>query len=230
MPEDLTLPVAEAPEDSTTVLIVDDNVIVRKGLRSLLETSDLIDVVGEASDGIQAESMVRALRPEVVLLDVRMPRRDGVQTVAEIADLTTVIMLTFTDEPESIRRAVAGGASGYLVHGTFDADSLVQTIRGSVLGGGVFSRQALAALRAGSAPQPDPEEQSRRRRVEFGLSERQAEIMDMIARGLSNADIARVCFLSEKTVKNHINGIFGKLVVTNRGEAIATWLGTTREP
>ncbi len=223
---ELTLVVPEASQAPTRVLVVDDNVMVRKGLRSLLETSDLIEVVGEASDGIHAESMVRALRPEVVLLDVRMPRRDGVQTAQAIAGLTTVIMLTFTDEPEHIRAAVAAGASGYLVHGTFDAGSLVQTVRGAVLGGGAFSRQALEALRTPTAA-ADPAVVQRERQAQFGLSERQAELMDLIARGMSNGEIAGTLFLSEKTVKNHINGIFGRLVVTSRAEAIAVWLGTT---
>lgn len=223
--EDLTIVVPESSESPTRVLVVDDNVMVRKGLRSLLETSDLIEVVGEASDGIQAESMVRALEPEVVLLDVRMPRRDGVQTARAIADRTTVIMLTFTDEPEHIRSAVAAGASGYLVHGSFDANSLVHTVRSAALGGGAFSRQALEALRSGAAP-ADPAEQLAERQRAFGLSERQAELMDLIARGMTNGEIAKTLFLSEKTVKNHINGIFGKLVVSSRAEAIALWLGT----
>src|SRR5690606_34528704 len=120
----------------TSVLIVDDNPVVRKGLRSLLETSDQILVVGEASDGVLAESMVHSLEPDIVLLDVRMPRRDGVQTAQAIADRTTVIMMTFTDEPEHIRAALAAGASGYLVHGSFDASTLVHTIRSAALGAG----------------------------------------------------------------------------------------------
>ncbi len=228
MTEPSRLQVAETPAQPTTVLIVDDNVIVRRGLRSLLETSPLVTVVGEASDGVQAESMVRALRPEAVLLDVRMPRRDGVETAAAIAGLSTVIMLTFTEEPDSIRNAVAAGASGYLIHGSFDADSLVQTVRCAVLGTGAFSRQAVEVLRGGAATE-DPRELEARRRARFGLSERQAEIMGFISRGMSNADIAKACYLSDKTVKNHINGIFGKLVVANRGQAIATWLGTAAD-
>lgn len=225
MMDGLTLSVVEAPDGPTTVLVVDDNVMVRKGLRGLLETSELIEVVGEASDGLQAESMTRALQPDVVLLDVRMPRRDGVETARAIAPLTTVVMLTFTNEPEHIRAAVAAGASGYLVHGSFDADALVHTVRSAVLGGGAFSREALDALRAGASA-PDPAATKGARREEFGLSERQAELMDLITQGLSNRDIAKELFLSEKTVKNHINAIFGRLVVTSRSEAIALWLGT----
>lgn len=225
MSDDLTIVVPELSERPTTVLIVDDNPMVRTGLRGLLETSSEIEVVGEASDGILAESMVRQLHPDVVLLDVRMPRRDGVQTAREIAGLTTVIMMTFTDEPEHIRAAVAAGACGYLVHGSFDATTLVHTVRGATLGAGAFSAQALQALRVpGDADRPEARRRSRQ--AEFGLSDRQCELMDLIAQGKSNSEIAGELFLAEKTVKNHINAIFGRLVVNSRGEAIARWLGT----
>lgn len=224
--DELTLPNPPPAATATTrVLVVDDNAVVRHGLCSLLGSSTQIEVVGEASDGLSAENMVRALRPEVVLLDVRMPRRDGVQTAAAIADLTTVIMMTFTDDAEHIRAAVEAGASGYLIHGSFDADTLVQTVRSAALGSGAFSVQALRALRSAAAA-PDPAEQRRERQEAFGLSERQAELMDLMAQGLSNAEIAKELFVSEKTVKNHINGIFSRLVVRSRSEAIAQWLGT----
>ncbi|MEZ0577369.1 response regulator [Nocardioides sp. MH1] len=226
MVEDLTIPLPERSDAPTRVLIVDDNPVVRKGLRSLLETSERIEVVGEASDGILAESMVHTLRPEIVLLDVRMPRRDGVQTAQAIAGLTTVIMMTFTDEPEHIRAALAAGASGYLVHGSFDADSLVHTILGAALGAGAFSRQALEAIRATGLSASDPEAERRKRQERFGLSDRQGELMELIVQGKSNGQIAGELFLAEKTVKNHVNAIFGKLVVTNRAEAIALWMGT----
>ena len=225
MVEDLTLVAPERPTRATTVLVVDDNAVVRRGLLSYLETSDLIEVVGEASDGLLAESMVRSLRPDVVLLDVRMPRRDGIQTAKVIADLTTVVMLTFTDEPEHIRAALAAGATGYLVHGAFDADTLVQTVLGAAQGTGAFSMQALEVIRnAGS--HRDQQTARQVAQATFGLSDRQGELMDLIAQGKTNAEIAATLYLAEKTVKNHVNAIFGKLVVTNRAEAIAVWLGT----
>jgi DNA-binding NarL/FixJ family response regulator len=225
MSEDLTLVVPEPSGRAVSVLVVDDNPVVRRGLLSFLETSDLIDVVGEASDGILAETMVRSLHPDVVLLDVRMPRRDGIQTAKEIAGLTTVVMLTFTDEPEHIRAALAAGASGYLVHGAFDADTLVQTVLGAAQGTGAFSAQALDVIRnAGSHRDEQSSREAAQR--EFGLSDRQGELMDLIAQGKSNAEIAATLYLAEKTVKNHINAIFGKLVVSSRAEAVAVWLGT----
>ncbi|WP_435743810.1 response regulator [Nocardioides sp. SYSU DS0663] len=228
MPEDLTVDAPATAAGPTRTLIVDDNPVVRTGLRSLLETSADIEVVGEASDGILAESMVQSLRPDVVLLDVRMPRRDGVQTARAIAGRTTVIMLTFTEEPEHVRAALAAGASGYLVHGTFDASTLVHTVRQAALGAGAFSRQALEAIRDTRAA-ADSGEELRRRQRRFELSDRQGELMELIAQGRTNAEIARELYLAEKTVKNHVNAIFAKLVVSNRSEAIAVWLGTRSE-
>lgn len=225
---DLTIAPLPVPASGPTrVLIVDDNPVVRRGLRSYLEISDEIEVVGEASDGILAESMVRTLHPDVVLLDVRMPRRDGIETAKVIAGETEVVMLTFTDEPEHIRAALEAGASGYLVHGAFDASTLVQTVRGAAQGVGAFSAAALQVLREPrAAARPDPAAARLQAQERFGLSERQGELMDLIAQGKTNAEIAGELYLAEKTVKNHVNAIFGKLVVTNRGEAIALWLGT----
>lgn len=225
LPEGLTLDAPTARTGPTRVLVVDDNPVVRRGLRSYLETSDRIEVVGEAADGIAAEAAVREHRPDVTLLDVRMPRRDGISTAQAIRDLTVVVMMTFTDEPQHIRAALDAGATGYLVHGAFDADALVQTVLGAAVGTGAFSPQALEVLRVGRQ-EGDVEEQRRAAQAKYGLSDRQGELMELIARGMTNAEIARELFLAEKTVKNHVNAIFGKLVVTNRAEAIAVWLGT----
>ena len=208
-----------------TVLVVDDNAVVRSGLRGLLAVCPEIHVVGEAWDGEMAAELTRTLIPDVVLLDVRMPRRDGVSVAREIAGISRVLMMTFTDDHQVIRDAVAAGASGYLVHGAFAADDLVSSIQAVARGSGVFSSEALQALRSPMAteqrPAPVPQ------RPELGLSERQAEIMELIADGLSNGQIATQCFLSEKTVKNHINRIFGVLGVRTRGEAIALWFRTS---
>ncbi len=226
MTDDLTVVAPVVSTEPLKVLIVDDNAIVRRGLRNFLETSERITVVGEASDGILAESMVRSLHPDVVLLDVRMPRQDGIQTARAISGQTTVVMLTFTDEPEHIRAALDAGAAGYLVHGCFDAGALVQTVLGAGAGMGAFSRQALEVIRSGSGQPPDAVELRRDAQETFGLSDRQGELMELISQGKSNAEIADELYLAQKTVKNHVNAIFAKLVVANRGEAIAVWLGT----
>lgn len=115
------------------------------------------------------------------------------------------------------------------MHGGFDATTLVQTVRSDATGVGAFTQQALEVLRSGAGAQCDPVEQRRRAQDEFGLSDRQGELMELISQGSTNAEIARELYLAEKTVKNHVNAIFGKLVVSNRGEAIAVWLGTKKQ-
>lgn len=206
-----------------TVLVVDDNAVVRTGLRALLDPAPQVHVVGEAWDGAQAVDLTRRLLPDVVLLDVRMPRQDGVSVARDIASVARVMMMTFTDDAETIREAVDAGACGYLVHGAFNPADLVSSILAVAHGSGVFSAEALAALRTPVAAPPTLRTDPAARGRELGLSERQAEILDLIAGGLSNRDIAVQCFLAEKTVKNHINRIFAALKVTTRAEAIALW-------
>ncbi|PWJ26414.1 LuxR family two component transcriptional regulator [Branchiibius hedensis] len=208
-------------QGSLGVLIVDDSPVVRTGLRALIGTEPDLAVVGEASNGDEAIRMAAATRPDVVLLDVRMPRRDGLSVVAELAGSSAVLMLTFTDDPSVISQALSAGAVGYLVHGTFDASALSHMIRGAAAGVGAFSGPALAALRTTA----QVEAPSGLRDGGHSLSPRQVEVMDLVAEGRSNSDIARTLFVAEKTVKNHINQIFASLCVSSRAEAIAAWVG-----
>ncbi len=199
--------------------IVDDSAVMRRGIRALLETDDELEIVGEAGDGDAALALLADERPDVILLDVRMPSRDGLSVVRELTESTRVLMLTFSDESDVIHTALEEGAVGYLVHGTFDADRLAFMVRAAAEGTGTLSGPALEALRAGLAPTASPA------RDTHDLSERQVEVMDLVAAGKSNGAIAKELFLSEKTVKNHINQIFAKLAVTSRAEAIVAWLG-----
>ena len=204
------------------VLLVDDSPVVRVGLKALLATDPSLEVVGEAGDGDAALAAADRLDPDVVLLDVRMPGRDGLSVVRELAASAKVLMLTFSDERHVIQQALADGASGYLVHGTFDADSLGHMIRSAAAGSGSFSGPALQVLLSGQGTASDVPDRS-----SLGLSERQAEVMDLIEQGRGNRDIAKELFLAEKTVKNHINQIFAVLGVTSRAEAIVLWLDPT---
>ncbi|QTE29957.1 response regulator transcription factor [Pengzhenrongella sicca] len=205
-----------------TVVVVDDNAVIRMGLRSLIGASERMRVVGEASDGDEAIRVVRETQPDVTLLDVRMPRRDGVQVTAEIRAWTKVLMLTYSEAPEVVRAAVEAGASGYLVHGQFAAHELERAVLSVAEGSLVLSEPAAAALRAAWAIPAAPPVA---RHAILGLSERETEIMEHIAAGSGNQAIAAACFLSEKTVKNHINHIFAKLGVRTRAEAVSLWLG-----
>ncbi len=203
------------------VALVDDNAVIRMGLRALVEGTDTLRFVGEAGDGDAAVDLVRSTLPDVVLLDVRMPRRDGVAVAREVAQWTKVLMLTYSDAPEVVSAALDAGASGYLVHGTFDSGELEAAILAVARGSILISPPAAAALREARSRAAQPAAPVR---PPYSLSARQREIMEAVAEGLTNAEIAQRFFLSEKTVKNHINRIFASLQVRSRAEAVAWWL------
>ncbi|MQA85136.1 MAG: response regulator [Streptosporangiales bacterium] len=212
------------------VLVVDDNPVVRSGLASLLEASGEIEVIGEAGDGRRAVELAEQVRPDVVLLDVRMPLVDGVEAAEPLSRVARVLMLTYTDDPDTVRSSIRRGACGYLVHGTFTAEELGRAVREAAAGAHPLSPAAASAVMDAvrSAPSGTGVD-SAAVRAGLGLSVREAEVMDLIARGRSNGEIARELFLSEKTVKNHVNRIYAKLSVESRGAAIARWLGTASE-
>lgn len=217
-----------------SVLIADGNPVIRAGLAAILGAAGDVDVTAQAADGREALSQTRRHAPDVVLLDVRMPGVDGISALPHLVQLAPVLMLTYSREAEIVREALLLGAGGYLVHGEFTADELVRAVRDAPLGRPHFTPTAASALlselRASSHPQRDVTQSSERMHnsVVFGLSSREVEIMDLIASGMSNQQIAAACFISEKTVKNHINRIFAKLRSATRSEAIARWLGTAR--
>lgn len=201
------------------LVIADDNEIVRHGLRSLLEAQGEITVVGEAKDGNEAIALSRELKPDVVLCDVRMPGLDGVGAAQEIAHEVPVLMLTYSDDPDIIRTVLATGAKGYLVHGAHEPDEIVAAVLNASRGSTVLGPAATAAL---LSPAQGPAVVTPI--DSHGLSARESEVMDHVARGLNNREIARECFLAEKTVKNHLNRIFPKLGVRTRAEAVGVWM------
>ncbi|WP_329099335.1 response regulator transcription factor [Streptomyces sp. NBC_01439] len=217
-----------------SVLIADGNPVIRAGLAAILGTAEDLDVIAQAADGREALSLTRRHAPDVILLDVRMPGVDGISALPHLVQLAPVLMLTYSREAEIICEALSLGAGGYLVHGEFTTDDLLRAVRDAPQGRPHFTPTAasalLAELRASSHPQRTVTQSSERMHnsVVFGLSSREVEIMDLIASGMSNQRIAAACFISEKTVKNHINRIFAKLQSATRSEAIARWLGTAR--
>ncbi|AEW96241.1 MULTISPECIES: response regulator transcription factor [Streptomycetaceae] len=207
------------------VVVADDNPVVRAGLGALLTARPGIEVVAEAADGRQAYEAAAAHRPDLVLLDVRMPGTDGLAALPGLARIAPVLMLTWRGEPGTVREAIRRGAGGYLVHGEFTADQLVAAVRDTSAGRAALTTSAATALLAevrGGTGEPEPD------RARFRLSRREAEVMELIAGGLNNRQIAAACFISEKTVKNHVNRIFGKLHADSRSQAVARWLGTAR--
>ncbi len=302
LPDDPFGPASRPAATALRVVVADDNPVVRAGLTSLLGGRVDLQVVAEAADGRQALAAAQQHRPDVVLLDVRMPGVDGISALPFLVKVAPVLMLTYSRESSIVQEALRLGAGGYLVHGEFTADQLAEAVRDIKAGRAHFTASAQDALlahvrgqvpdpRTGGGlpeglgrvyetgvpftgtskvpgipvqpPQPSPTAHGREHpvpgppvseppfaeqslsqmqssvsqsqrsqqpalRPDFGLSAREVEVMDLIASGMSNQQIAATCFISEKTVKNHINRIFAKLHSTSRSEAIAVWLGTVR--
>ena len=203
------------------VVIADDNAVIRHGLASMLEAVGDITVVAQAANGKEAVAAVRKERPHVVLLDVRMPIMDGVEAAEQLRELTHVLMLTYSDDEWAISGAIRAGAAGYLVHGRFEPDELLQAIRDVAAGGSVLS-PAVASTVFGMIREGVKAEAGADR---FALTEREFDVMRLVAQGRSNSEIAEDLFISQKTVKNHLNRIYAKMGVERRAEAIAQWLG-----
>jgi len=207
------------------VMIVDDNQVIRRGIAALLAEADDIAVVGEASDGREALRVAEETKPAVVLLDVRMPLMDGVEAAASLSKAARVMMLTYSESEDLVTGAIRAGASGYLVHGQFDGDELAGRIRQLVAGETVLSPTVVSTVFEALRRTPgSPDEAD----GPASLTAREREIMNLIAQGLTNAEIAEQFVLSEKTVKNHVNHIYTKLGAGNRVQATAIWLGTVR--
>ncbi|MEW2621648.1 response regulator transcription factor [Streptomyces sp. NPDC048106] len=240
-------PPSVPPPSRLRLLVADDNPVVRAGLTALLTDRADTTVVAQAADGREAYEAALRHRPDVVLLDVRMPGVDGISALPHLLRLAPVLMLTYSHEAETVREALRLGAGGYLVHGEFTAEELVRAVRDVHEGRPHVTPGATRALLAdlrGSAPAhtesqlavtdaqntlPPPSQlqpsMGQSTRARFRLSVREAEIMDLIASGMTNQQIAAACFISEKTVKNHINRIFAKLQTATRSQAAAKWLG-----
>jgi DNA-binding NarL/FixJ family response regulator len=206
------------------VLIADDNAVLRMGLGHLLGDEPGIEVVGEATSGEHAVELAAELRPDVVLLDVRMPGSyDGVVAAGQLVDHTVVIMLTYSDDLDVVRAALAAGVRGYLVHGDVRPQQILDAVRDAVAGRTVLSPRVSALLveQLVAAPAAEP---ARAAPPDHGLTARECEIMALMAEGLRNDEIAGRLFISGNTLKNHITRIFGKLGVTTRAQAVSYWL------
>lgn len=203
------------------VLIVDDHTLFREGLRAIFRAVPDIEVAGEAGSGEEAISKASELLPDVILMDIQMAQINGIEACKRILEKQpdiAVVMLTMLEDSDSLFAAMVAGAKGYVLKGA-DKAEVLKTIRavadGEVLfGAAIASRMTHFFRSVGSAPriahrQPFPE-----------LTEREREILDLIAQGVSNADIAARLNVAGKTVSNHISNIFSKLQVTDRAQAM----------
>jgi DNA-binding NarL/FixJ family response regulator len=212
------------------VLIADDNAVIRQGVRALLTSSaDDIEVMGEAATGREAIDQAEALRPDVVLLDIRMPVMDGVKAAERLATQCKVMMLTYSDDEPMVAGAIRAGAHGYLVHGRFEPDELTRAVRDLAGGKRIVSPSVAPVIFELIARGESHDAAPARDSGPDALTGREREVMTSISRGRSNRDIATELVISEKTVKNHIRAIYDKLGVGSRAEAMAVWLGIERE-
>jgi len=201
------------------VLIVDDQTLIRDGLVTICERLPDVDVVGTAADGEQAVALALDLAPDVVLMDLRMPKLDGVQATRLIREQrpdTNVVVLTTYSDDTSIMTALAAGALGYL---TKDAgrEDIHRALQAAARGQALLDPAVHARLTQLVASQPTASPGG----LPDGLTVREAEVLNLIARGLSNHEIATTLFVSEATVKTHVNHIFAKTRSRDRGQAIA---------
>ena len=200
------------------VMVVDDNAIVRLGLQSVLQRIEAVHEVIEADSAFSALEAHHAHSPDIILLDISMPPgRSGLEILPELARDASVIMLTSNRDPSSIREALDAGARGYLVHGQLGINEVAGAIETCRSGGLVLGREAAdVMLNPSTQGAPNP--------LRDQVSEREAEILDLAATGMSNTRIAQQLFLSERTVKNYLNSAYPKIRVHSRAEAIAVWL------
>lgn len=209
---------ANEQRDGIRVLVADDHDLFRSGLRGLLEEQG-VTVVGEAARGDEAVRAVRELAPDVVVMDLNMPVLDGVHATREIAatsPLTRVVVLTVSDEDADVMDAILAGACGYLLKNA-SIDELVAGIRAAAKGESLVSphiaAKVLQQLRAGTAAAGAAQT------IRAELSDREIEVLKLVANGLENAEIAVQLHISPKTVKNHLSNIFMKLQFENRIQA-----------
>ena len=205
-------------EQTIRVVVADDHQIVRDGLVSLLGALDGMELVGTAADGREALHVVEEVRPDVVVMDIQMPHLDGIEATRFIAGThpdVRIVMLTMNEDDETVMSAIRAGASGYLLKGSGAAEVL-RAIEAAAAGGMMFGaslagRVAGYLARGGPArvEQPFPE-----------LSDRERTVLDLLAAGRSNDQIARELYVSSKTVRNAVSSIYGKLHAAGRAEAI----------
>ena len=202
------------------VMLVDDQALIRRGLRLILETEDDIEVVAEADDGLQAVDAVVLHRPDVVLMDIRMPNLDGIGATRRICsnpDLsgTAVLVLTTYGADEYVFEALRAGACGFVLK-HISPEDLVAAVRAIAAGGGLISpsitRRLIAEFANTRRPTPSASLE--------GLTKREREVLELVGRGLSNAEIAAHLFLGEATVKTHLGHVLAKLQLRDRVQAV----------
>lgn len=202
------------------VLLVDDEAMVRVGLRMVLSAEPDVEVVGEAADGAVAETMAAQLRPDVVLMDMRMPHVDGIEgsrRVLEASPSSHVVALTTFGEDEYVEAALRAGVSGFLLK-VSPPEQLIAAVRTVAAGGGLLDPDVTLRVIESFAAAPTPRT-TRSRDLDL-LTGRERDVLGLVARGLSNAEVAAELYLGEATVKTHVSSILAKLSLRDRVQAV----------
>ncbi len=214
-------PAMRSVDDPIRVLVVDDHALFRRGLEMVLEQEPDIVVVGEASDGAEALDKAVDATPDVVLMDVRMPRRGGIDActaIKEAVPSTKIIMLTISDEEADLYEAIKAGAMGYLLK-EISIEEVANAIR-AVAGGQSLISPSMASKLLTEFASMIKRADERQQVPTPRLTDREMEVLRLVAKGLNNRDIAKQLFISENTVKNHIRNILEKLQLHSRMEAV----------
>jgi len=213
--------------DPIRVLIADDHALFRRGLEMVLVEEPDIELVGQASDGAEAVTRAGEALPDVVLMDIRMPKTSGIEAaraMKEAAPSAKIVMLTISDEEEDLFEAIRSGASGYLLK-DIPLDEVADAVR-SVYGGQSLINPSMAGkllTEFAALNRRDQEDEAEERPQQVPapkLTDREMEVLKLVARGMNNRDIAKELFISENTVKNHVRNILEKLQIHSRMEAV----------
>jgi DNA-binding NarL/FixJ family response regulator len=208
----------EMSQEKTRVLVADDHAVFRYGMRAMLANAPGFEVVGEAATGEEAIEKAAERRPEIVLVDIQMPGMNGIEATRRIVHANPevgVVVVTMFGDDDSVFSAMRAGARGYVLKGA-DAEEVMKVLRAVAEGEAHFGPEIASRIMSFfSAPKPAPPSEAFPE-----LTSREAEIVDLMARGMSNQEIARRLYLSQKTVRNHVSKVFLKLQVADRAHAI----------
>jgi DNA-binding NarL/FixJ family response regulator len=216
-------PEASLQAEPIRAMIVDDHALFRRGLEMVLEEEPDIELVGQASDGTEAVEKAAESLPDVVLMDIRMPRSSGIEAcraMKEAAPSAKIVILTISDEEEDLFEAIRAGASGYLLK-DIPLDEVADAVRAVHGGQSLINPSMAGKLLTEFATLAKRDDEERAQEVPAPrLTEREMQVLKLVARGMNNRDIAKELFISENTVKNHVRNILEKLQIHSRMEAV----------